>query len=63
MTLELNQTLFRLVKDGNMDKLVTEATKLDGLLDKSAFPFAESDVPIHFVLDFLPSIYLPFSHF
>ena len=63
MTLELDQTLFRLVKDGNMDELVTEATKLDGLLDKSAFPLAESDVPIHFVLNFLPSIYLPFSHF
>ena len=63
MTLELDQTLFCLVKDGNMDKLVTEATQLDSLLDKSTFPLAESDVPIDFIFDFLTSIYLPFSHF
>lgn len=63
MTLELNQALFRLVKDGNMDELVTETTKLDGLFDKSTFPLAECDVPIHFIFDFLTSIYLSLSHF
>ena len=50
-TLHLDQPLFVLVEDSNVDMLVAELAELNGFLQEASLPLAEGHVPVGFVFD------------